>query len=132
MINNSYIYIYLWYREKLVSLIGADTVRRIIAHFPVASNHIDAIRLRRCAAHGQCINFHLDHATHTMQVALNGDDEYCGGRLVFATEGGFASPARPAGTITIHDDGVVHGVTQLQSGVRYGLFFLSCACKSCF
>ena len=34
------------------------------------------------------------------QVALNGDDEYEGGRLVFATGAGFVQPSRPCGTAT--------------------------------
>jgi hypothetical protein len=55
-------------------------------------------------------------------VALNGDDEYSGGRLVFATAAGFEVPTRAAGSATIHTHGVVHGVTSLTSGVRYSLF----------
>ena len=59
-----------------------------------------------------------------MQVAINGDDEYEGGRLAFATNGTVIIPARPAGTVTIHFNDIVHGVTVLEKGVRYGLFFL--------
>ena len=59
-----------------------------------------------------------------MQLALNGDDEYSGGRIVFASNDGFYVPSRPAGTITVHDDTIVHGVTKMEAGVRYGLFFL--------
>jgi hypothetical protein len=33
-------------------------------------------------------------------------------------------PLRTAGTITIHENNIVHGVTELVSGTRYGLFFL--------
>jgi hypothetical protein len=57
-----------------------------------------------------------------MQVALNGDDGYRGGRLVFATTGGFVVPMRPAGSATIHTHAVPHGVSTLLEGVRYGLF----------
>ena len=63
-----------------------------------------------------------------MQVALNGEgggeDEYEGGTLVFVTGAGFEQPHRPAGSATTHDNTIVHGVTQLVSGVRYGLFLL--------
>ena len=59
-----------------------------------------------------------------MQVALNGDDEYEGGRLVFASQGKLHAPSRSAGTVSIHENDIVHGVSQLHSGVRYGLFFL--------
>jgi hypothetical protein len=34
------------------------------------------------------------------------------------------APARPAGTISIHKNDIVHGVSVLHSGTRYGLFFL--------
>ena len=32
--------------------------------------------------------------------------------------------SRTAGSATIHDNGVVHGVTEMTSGVRYALFVL--------
>jgi hypothetical protein len=122
-------------RAGLTALVGAGAVGRLYARFERFEQSAGRgrgfgggeikIKLRRCAAYGECINFHLDHAVATMQVALNGDGEYCGGRLVFAGEGGFVFPARPAGTITIHDDTMVHGVTKMESGVRYGLFLLA-------
>jgi hypothetical protein len=59
-----------------------------------------------------------------MQVALNGDDEYSGGRLVFVTNGSLHIPRRPEGAVTIHQNDIVHGVSILKSGTRYGLFFL--------
>jgi hypothetical protein len=86
-----------------------------------------------------------------MQVALNGDEEYVGGRLIYAyykrdlsskhqkstsnsdpdknlndcdETATFFVPPRPAGSVTVHTNKVVHGVTTLHSGVRYGLFFL--------
>lgn len=70
------------------------------------------------------MNFHTDNSLKTMQVALNGDNEYVGGRLVYATQGQLVIPARPEGSITIHDNTIAHGVSLLESGVRYGLFFL--------
>jgi predicted 2-oxoglutarate/Fe(II)-dependent dioxygenase YbiX len=82
------------------------------------------IILRRCSAHGKFINFHTDQSLKTLQLAVNGDDEYAGGRLVFAADGKLLAPARPAGTVTIHHNDIVHAVTVLESGVRYGLFFL--------
>ena len=60
----------------------------------------------------------------TLQVALNGDDEYEGGRLVFATNGTLIAPERSEGTVTIHQNDIAHGVSLLESGIRYGLFFL--------
>ena len=60
----------------------------------------------------------------TLQLTLNSDTEYEGGSLVFATDGKLVVPERPAGTVTIHHNDIVHGVSLLKSGVRYGLFFL--------
>jgi hypothetical protein len=57
-----------------------------------------------------------------MQIALNSDEEYDGGRLVFATSEGFVVPKRRAGSATIHTCSLAHGVTALTRGVRYGLF----------
>eukprot|EP00935_MAST-01C_sp_MAST-1C-sp1_P000462 g462.t1 len=109
---------------ELVAVLGRSTVDSVMAHFPTV-HRATKIKLRRCVAHGRCINPHLDVARCTMQVALNGDDEYSGGRLVFITSSGAHVPQRPAGTITIHDSSIVHGVTPMLGGVRYGLFVLA-------
>ena len=58
-----------------------------------------------------------------MHVELNDEAEYAGGRLVFETSSGFEMPRRPAGTACTHTFDVVHGVTAMESGTRYSLFF---------
>ena len=73
---------------------------------------------------GKCINFHTDVTERTMQVELNDETEYQGGRLVYATHRGFVEPARSAGCLTIHTRKIVHGVSALEGGVRCGLFVL--------
>jgi predicted 2-oxoglutarate/Fe(II)-dependent dioxygenase YbiX len=57
-----------------------------------------------------------------MQIPLNNDTDYIGGRLVYATDNGFVIPSRPAGSATIHTNQIVHGVSTLTIGVRYSLF----------
>ena len=106
---------------ELTSLVGAAAVGRLGAAFGPPHN---LIKLRRVQERdGGFVEFHTDnHSRRTMQVALNGDAEYRGGRLVFATGAGFVIPTRPAGTATIHTDRIAHGVTALTGGVRYGLF----------
>ena len=47
---------------------------------------------------------------------------YDGGRLVFAGAGGLHAPHRPAGSATVHTHRIVHVVTALTRGTRYGLF----------
>jgi hypothetical protein len=59
------------------------------------------------------------------QVSLNDKREYGGGRLVFAVAGrGFVQPSRAPGSASVHDGAIVHGVTEMKNGVRYGLFLL--------
>jgi len=106
-------------------LLGAETVRSLAEIFP--GGDYNEIKLRRCCDYGKCINFHTDYALHTMQIPLNDDDEYSGGRLVYLNSDGLHVPPRPAGSVTIHDNTIVHGVTLLEKGVRYGLFLLKTA-----
>lgn len=110
----------------LVELIGQHAFARIAQLFP--GGGYNEIKLRRCEAHGKCINFHTDFSRRTLQVALNDDTEYSGGRLVFVNSSGFLTPRRPAGSVTIHENDILHGVTQLKGGVRYGLFLLQTGC----
>ena len=85
----------------------------------------DAVALRRTAATGRHIPFHTDRAARTVQVPLSGDDACVGGRLVvLGPDGRLHRPARRVGALLAHDGDVVHGVTRLDAGVRYGLFAL--------
>ncbi len=71
-----------------------------------------------------CINFHCDgnYATGTVQVALNGPEDYKGGRLCFYVNGYLHILQRPAGSITQHPRSVLHGVSTLLEGTRKSLF----------
>ena len=111
--------------DMLSCLVGAAAVERLAMAFGGSHNLVKLRRVTAAAAmsHGDFVDFHSDsHSRRTMQVALNAEADYRGGRLVFATGTGFVIPARPAGTATIHTDRLVHGVTALTSGVRYSLF----------
>jgi len=84
---------------------------------------------RTSAPTNGCIDFHCDGskgqhaATKTVQLTLNGDDDYVGGRLCFySPDIGLQIPRRPAGTLTIHPRDQFHAVSRLISGVRYSLF----------
>jgi hypothetical protein len=58
-------------------------------------------------------------------VPLNDEGEYGGGRLVLAVAGrGFVQPSRAPGSASVHDGAIVHGVTEMENGARYGLFLL--------
>ena len=118
-------------RGEAERLVGAETFAALEETFDTglptssASPPHTMIVVRRCVKRGQLIPFHTDHSKRTLQVALNGDDEYKGGRLVFATASGLRTPRRAAGTATLHDCTVAHGVTALLSGARYGFFLLA-------
>ena len=107
-------------REELCTLLSEETVERICSHF---HGHYNCIRLRRASSHGHCINFHIDHSLRTMQIALN--ENYSGGELIFLRDDGSVErPIRKRGAFTIHDNSIVHGVSTLERGERYGLFLL--------
>ena len=86
------------------------------------ADRVDEIVLRRSAAVGQCIKFHTDVDHKTFQLCLN--DDFDGGDLVFAADDKLVKPRRPAGSYTVHNDRVAHGVSTLERGARYALFFL--------
>lgn len=69
--------------------------------------------MRRCQAYGKLINFHTDQSSKTLQLCLNDDSEYVGGRLLFTTKGRVEIPLRKRGTVTVHSNRIVHGVTKM-------------------
>lgn len=68
-------------REILVSLTDEQTCKQMETLF----GQYDEIIIRRCQSYGKLIDFHLDSSARTMQLALNNESEYVGGRLLFAT-----------------------------------------------
>jgi large subunit ribosomal protein L40e len=114
--------------ERLEAVVGEEAVRVLAEAF---GDRFDTIKLRRVEAHGMCVPFHTDYSRRTMQVALNSEDDYAGGRLVFATAAGFEMPRRPAGTACTHTFEVVHGVTAMESGTRYSLFLCNTRTSTC-
>ena len=68
-------------------------------------------------------NAHGDYYTETIQLALNDDRDYVGGRLCYFTpQNGLHVLRRAAGDLTKHGADVLHAVTRLTSGTRYSLF----------
>lgn len=49
----------------------------------------------------------------TLQVSLNDDSEYEGGKLIYASQGRLHIPKRAKGSVTVHNNKIVHGVTLL-------------------
>ena len=107
---------------ELAALLGGAQQRRLASLY---GSRVDRIAIRRVAAAGQSnvISFHTDTGSFkTMQVPLNEESEYDGGRLVYATSTGFLKPERLPGSYTIHHWYMPHGVTALRRGARYSLF----------
>jgi hypothetical protein len=107
-------------KEELLKNLNSNSLEKIQNIF---KNNIDTIKLRRVVAENKIINFHTDFSQKTMQIALNNDSEYKGGKITFINnDGTILQPERNAGSYTIHNAGIVHGVNKLENGVRYSLF----------
>ncbi len=77
-------------------------------------------------ANSQHDPYHLDVHNYILQVPLN--DAYTGGKLVLLNKNGTFYPLREVGSATLalmDVSRLVHGVSKLTSGVRYGLFLLN-------
>ena len=73
---------------EVTALIGASAFEHLEAVFRAGgAGPCDKIKARRVAASGNSwIPFHTDYANRVMQIPLNDESEYEGGRLVFATD----------------------------------------------
>ena len=126
--------------DDLRRLCGGAAVDAIVSCFGEAEFKIKLRRVRAEAGHMQgaegggrrrdghslkAIDFHVDVHERTMQVFLNEEDDYAGGRVFYATSQGLDCPPRPMGCATIHDCTIPHGVSALRRGTRYSLFLLS-------
>lgn len=118
--NNSNDIIINLSKDKILESISQESFENIKNIF---NNNIDTIKLRRVVADDKIIKFHTDYSQKTMQIALNNDSDYVGGKITFiGNNGKIFQPQRDAGFYTIHNSGIVHGVSKLEKGVRYGLF----------
>ena len=73
----------------------------------------------------QWIGWHCDQAGLTAQVPLSSGEEAQGGQLLYAlSSGALLAPQRTVGSVVAHHGDVVHGVTRLLGGMRYGLYVL--------
>lgn len=109
----------------LDELLGCGTVEKLQRLHHCTDRYSKIVLRRTQGPLDGCIAFHTDgsYASRTVQLTLNGDDEYLGGRLCFySPDVGLQIPRRPAGTLTIHPKEQLHGVTRLFGGKRYSLF----------
>ena len=87
--------------------------------------HVDCFLRRYTRETRPYIGFHRDISTVTVNVALNADAAFEGGRLHAILDGRHSTISRVEGEATAHGDDVMHGVSAMRSGVRYSciLFF---------
>lgn len=76
---------------ELEDLIGINVAKRLIIHF---RGKYDTIKLRRVTANSSYINFHNDYAWRTMQILLNHESEYVGGRVINQIENNYYTQNR--------------------------------------
>ena len=118
-------------RSELTALIGEAAASRMLAM--CASMAPDdgggdgrqRLVLRRSDAEAapsrKHIGFHRDDALATVNVALNASDTYSGGELVVVMPDVARHFERSAGHAVAMNGAVVHAVTSLTAGRRYGL-----------
>lgn len=114
---------------ELASYIGIDAVHALVSLCDGNKLVPDLPRFiaRRVAmqgyAQGHCIHFHRDVASSIVNVALNSEQEYVGGRLLLVSNDGarIERPSRDTGS-AIMINGAVHAVSAMSAGIRYSLF----------
>lgn len=109
--------------SELIASVGEAVFAKLLCALGAPAQP-PVIVLRRTIASQRWIGFHTDVAAHTVHVPL-GDDGCVGGVLLFAlSDGSLLRSPRVPGVPVSHDGNIVHGVTQLAAGTRYGLFLL--------
>jgi len=114
---------------ELASYIGIDAVHALVSLCDGKKLVLDLPRFiaRRVAmqgdAQGHCIHFHRDVASSIVNVALNSEQDYVGGRLLLVSHDGarIECPSRDAGSAIVIN-GAVHAVSGMSAGIRYSLF----------
>lgn len=67
------------------------------------------------------IAFHSDLCSYTVNIALNEDTGFAGGKLLALSGSSLTVPSRAVGTAIVHAGNLVHGVSKIESGTRYSL-----------
>ena len=108
-------------KEILIELIGETIFNKLTSLY---NGYYNTIYIRKVTGNNSLIDFHKDHSKRTMKIALNDPSEFVGGDLVYLTDGLIHKPEQIKGSITIHNNDIIHGVTPIISGIRYSLFML--------
>lgn len=106
--------------EKAAVYLLQDSYEQIISHGPLENKVI--LRRLRGPTPG-CVSFHQDGpgTTGSVQLNLNSDTAYEGGKVHFLTHEGIVTPSRPSGTLINYHGGVWYGISKLWEGTQYTL-----------
>lgn len=122
----------LEYKISLSMLDGyislANINRLLNFHFNIRTGDrypVEKVFVRRTRAHPGIVDWHVDTAKVTMTLALNGQDEYEGGRIIYIQDGKPIMPNLEAGSILVHSNMIAYGVTRQVAGMKYELCFVS-------
>lgn len=113
--------------NKLKELIGEKSYKQIITLFDGQHN---TIYIRKVKGNNSMIDFHKDYSIKTLKISLNKESEYKGGHLIYLTNGKINKSEQKIGSITIHTNEIIHGVSPIISGIRYSLFILNTPIES--
>ena len=108
-------------KEVLIELIGETICNTLLTMY---DGYYNSIYIRKVLGDKSLIDFHKDYSKRTMKIALNDPTEYEGGDLVYLSDGCIHIPEQVKGSITIHTNDIIHGVTPIVNGCRYSLFIL--------
>ena len=108
-------------KDVLIELIGETICNTLLTMY---DGYYNSIYIRKVLGDKSLIDFHKDYSKRTMKIALNDPTEYEGGDLVYLSDGCIHIPEQVKGSITIHTNDIIHGVTPIVNGCRYSLFIL--------
>lgn len=115
--------------SMLDEYISLTNISRLLNfHFNIRTGdryRFEKVFVRRTRAHPGIVDWHVDTAKVTMTLALNGQDEYEGGRIIYIQDGKPIMPNLEAGSILVHSNMIAYGVTRQAAGVKYELCFVS-------
>ena len=87
----------------------------------LASEHLEIFVRRYSPDTRPWIPFHLDRARWTLNVALDDDATFAGGRLLAISDRRVRALERSEGEATVHPSTLLHAVARMTRGVRYSL-----------
>lgn len=119
--------------DELIKLIGKQSLQRIyqipslLKGSPFAFERVGIfLRVYERSPQGRpWMPFHSDGNAYTVNIALNNDDEFQGGRLLALADNALQLISRQQGDATCHAGSLYHAVSAMNSGRRYSmiLFF---------